>query len=58
MREATVKGEEAAQQLWNLIPVDKWTKGSSEDGCQTQSQLDAIEELDAKDGARTQTIDA
>lgn len=58
MSQAAVEWEEAAQQLRNLVPVHEWSESGGEDGDDANTQLDAVEELDAENRLRAQAVHA
>ena len=50
--------EQSLQDLWHLFVVHEWSKCKASNNADAQTELDAVEELNMKDGTRTKAIRA
>ena len=56
--EASREREQSLQDLWHLFVVHEWSKCKASNNADAQTELDAVEELNMKDGTRTKAIRA
>lgn len=56
MTKSSREGKQTAQELIDLIPVDKWTEGKSEDDANSKSKLDTFGEADSEPRPRVEAI--
>ena len=56
MTKSSRKGEQAAQELVELVPVHKWSECKSKDDADSKSKLDAFAETDSEPRSRVEAI--